>query len=952
MKSLGEVVDRSNFPTDSESELSDARKVQIFHNGYSSIDSTPDFQPRPVAGSSAATTPSTESLNKFNFVELGATSALLYSNEGILNHVYEDIWLREFAFKVLEFRRQSSDYLKGSSLSDIEKFARELIEKKEGYLLAYVKQIPSIITEYESRMKLLDSCLLTLYDSSVATLFDLLPNSKVMKFFQYYQQPLRKSVKMVYNEIFNMKYNSTISLDFIYKKVQQSINEFEVDPIHKYTDMEVSVILCKCFGCHLESQIIPISNDAFSKTLSRQLQQQSVDTVFYEEREFLSRQTLSNYANKDVFFFDEIIFDLESTIDLVLHTKLSKNKTKLKSSNPLRTRLMTLGVAANCLGTEFHKPLIVTNVIDNQDTLESLNYHYDQEGLNNHVVMRRYLEEWDSLLGLRKDRKIVVVVDNSIYHFGLDTPTYRLMNIKVLHVRKIDQRDHAFRLPFQLGLIQTLKAQVKLRFFKALMKAPRDTNPVSLVSSLKQHYMEVTKMFITDGQYQRYYLILIGCGRINTHENDDASYSQYIKTYLSDIDSLNPKDKIIYNEPMNFIALKTVDDSVDRFLEKFNQLMKHSRLIKKADLYDSDVEETLKVLVRSKYLIERMKIKKLVRYTSEQRQALQQKYASEAEVAVEEEEEEEAEVELDPEPEDSETPAQEESIMELDVALVPIRTQDSLYSSVVEFIQKKTGTEPPSKSTRKTAKLFEEFFSSLMKRREGDDDARSRRQHRRKREIERGESSRSRRSRAARTRNKDSREEWISENEEKRSESEYKRSESEEKKSEEEVKSRDESEEEIKLRSIIKSDSKRRINKDQQKRSRKRYGQELRSKKDEDGPRRSKRKRTRSTRTPRPEQNSQPNGGVLEGANIETAIAIDSEDEAGPTPASGIEPEPTPDLVRALSEPLSSTPKHAESHLPQIIRRSTRQVSQSHTFMESFSDDDDDDDDDITMLRY
>lgn len=946
LKTLGEVLDRSNLPTDSKSEFSDARKVPIFHNGYSNIDSTPDSQPHPVSGSSPSITASNESPNKFNFVELGTSSTLLYSDEEILDQAYDDIRLREFAFKVLDFHRQCNNYLKCSSLLDIEKFAQELVDKEEGYLPAYVKQIPSIITNYESRMKLLDSCLLTLYDSSVATLFDLFPNRKVIKFFEYYQRPLRKTVKMVYNEVFNMKYNSTISLDFIYKKVRQSINEFEVDPIHGYTDLEASVILCKCFGCHLESQIIPISNDAFSKTLSRQLQQQSVDAVFYQEREILSRETLSNYANKDVFFFDEIIFDLESTIDLILHAKLSKNKTKLESRSPLRTRLMSLGVAANCLGTEFHKPLIVTNVIDNQDTLESLNYHYDHEGLNNHVVMRRYLEEWDSLLSLSKDRKIVVVLDNSIYHFGLDTPTYRLNNIKVLHVRKIDRRDHAFKLPFQLGLIQTLKAQVKLRFFEALMKGHRDINPVSLVSLLKQYYMEVTKMFITDGPYQRYYLILIGCGRINTHENNGASYSDYIKAYLSDINSLNPKDKIIYNEPMNFIVLKTVDDSVERFAEKFNRWMKHSRLINKAKLYGSDLEETLKVFSRSRYLTESLKIKKMAKQTSEQREVLQQKYASETEVAAEREQEEKLEVEVDLEPEESETPTQEASIMEVEVALVPIRTQDTLYSSVVEFIRKTTGTEPPSINTRKTVKLFDEFFASLMKRREGDDDAPSKRQHRRKKERERGESSRNRRERATRRRSSNSREEWKSESEEKRSEIE------------EGVKSRDESEEEVKSKSKSKLKIKSKSigetvsTTDQQSRSRKRDRQELRRKRDRDGPRRSKRKRTKSTRTPQQTQNSQPNEGDLEGANIETAITIDSEDEAGPGSVLGPEPEPTPDVERALEELLSSTPKHAEAHLPQFARRSTRQVSQSHTFMESFSDDDDDDDDDITMLRY
>lgn len=315
---------------------------------------------------------------------------------------------------------------------------------------------------------------------------------KLQEFFEK-NDKIIKCLEMYYIQNLLMQPND-LPID---KEILQKFNEFKIlydGTIRENELLTGTLIDNESWPQYFKNQVIKYQIDAIQDNLNEQANISKISKVLIQEKERL-QLIFSEYEHENIYQFNDLIFDLDR---LYNWAELSDSPTGGPPPgdrneefllNELRKEYtVTLGILGNVTGSDFPKPLIISNLLGNSlgmsQSYNNVNnvsdeFHYDPEGFNRRNIFREYLHKWDTKLN-SENRSVALLLDTHWSHFGLGE--YRLQkfnNIKLVFINsKYDQTTSYYhrsqlRLPFSIGYERFLKCQLKMRLFKKFYKDTR-----------------------------------------------------------------------------------------------------------------------------------------------------------------------------------------------------------------------------------------------------------------------------------------------------------------------------------------------------------------------------------------------------------------------------------------------------------------------------------------------
>ncbi|ODV67822.1 hypothetical protein HYPBUDRAFT_148128 [Hyphopichia burtonii NRRL Y-1933] len=505
----------------------------------------------------------------------------------------------ELVFKVLKYHVHK---LKTDIKYNANSRERILSEYMSSIPIGSIKasDIPStseLLRSYNSRVEVLEKA--SLYfpnERNITQLYDLLPDDSLVRLIEENYLAIKATVHHLFDSVFKTNTPIGNNGDNIYKIFIGYQTQFKLD------NQFISVNLEKLIKSFIITRLAPFLLQQLETVRQDLKKDHKVARIFnstspFEEQRKTIISKIQNFSAKDIFFFDEVVFDLDN---LKVLSKDIVNGQRARSqdanNNGNIPTLLTLGIAGNYPGTEFHKPLIITNASHDREVLTRNNYLYEANGINSQVAFSKYLKEWDLLLTLDSNRKIAIVIDHYSCHFITNSLEY-FQNITLIRVNRFVNykkghhisKKKRFKLPYELGFNQMLQLQVKQDFLNLVMKDNKILTEIDIAVSIKKFYMKFIRNFIVSETYKRLYQLIIACGRLDENEdNQKSNDDHFINKYLEDTAVLG--SKFIFKNKYKFVIMESFEKKTKDFLFKLASKIPNSAIspgLLKNALYDN-----------------------------------------------------------------------------------------------------------------------------------------------------------------------------------------------------------------------------------------------------------------------------------------------------------------------------------------------------------------------------
>lgn len=316
-------------------------------------------------------------------------------------------------------------------------------------------------------------------------------------------------------------------------------------------------------------------------------------------------QELQLYLYDNVYYFNEIIIDLENLYELTnfeneifLGEESFRNKEQDLLTGSIRQhKTVTLSLCGNLNGTNFLPLLFISNFLnenisylnDENSSNKAGAFYYHPEGLNSHEILQDYFQRLNTKL-LAEKRRIKIIFDNYRCHLEL---CLNFSNIEfVLINSKYDRTMSSFSsstlvLPYDNGLERLLRFKLKSKLFKFFYKNRREQlanqfiekNGDIIHSIFKCHYEAIVGRFADDPSYRKFYELNITSSKLFSVPSDlyDDSVETRSKFKIEKgyklgtfIHSKIGKDFLNilkYNDKSNILYLKDDEEELNKFVK-------------------------------------------------------------------------------------------------------------------------------------------------------------------------------------------------------------------------------------------------------------------------------------------------------------------------------------------------------------------------------------------------